>query len=82
MKSYTGFWLPGLHLTLTHSKGQGQGYAGFDTEYLEDGETAAKILMPSNSKSCMGFLLAKLHFTVSHSKGQGQGHAYFDNEYL
>ena len=33
-----GFQLAYLHLTLTKSKGYGQGHAHFDSEYLENGD--------------------------------------------
>ena len=33
-----GLWLAYLHLTLTHSKGQDQGHAHFDSEYIGNGE--------------------------------------------
>ena len=37
-----GFRLAFSHLTLTNSKGQGQGHAPFDDEYLGNGEIQCK----------------------------------------
>ena len=37
MKSYLGVRLAYLHLALTNSKGEYQGHAHFDFEYLENG---------------------------------------------
>ena len=42
MKSYVGVQLTYLHLTLTISKGQSQGHAHFDDEYLGNGNTWCK----------------------------------------
>ena len=37
-----GFRLLHFHLTLNHYKGQGQGYACFNSEYLESGDRYEK----------------------------------------
>ena len=34
-----------LHLTLTHSKGRGQGHAQLDSEYLGNGDRSGKIII-------------------------------------
>ena len=41
-KSCVGFWLTDLHLTVAHSKGQGQGNAPFDNEYPWNGNRYGK----------------------------------------
>ena len=73
-----------LHLTLAHSKGEGQGHAHLDNEYLGNCDIGSELLVPSNNKSCKGFRCAYLNLNLAHSKdqGQGQGHAHFDSEYF
>ena len=39
-----GFLLAYLYFTLPHSKGQGQGHAYFDNEYLENGNRQDEII--------------------------------------
>ena len=41
-KSYVAFRLVYAHLILTHSKGQGQGHAHFNCEYIPNGDKYLK----------------------------------------
>ena len=82
-KSCISFRLTYLHLTLAHSKAQGQGHPHFDCEYLYQWwQIWQTLLLSSNSMSCLGFRFAYLHFTLDHSKGQGEGRAHFYCKHL
>ena len=61
-----------LHLTLVHSKGQGQDHARCDCEYLANGDRANNLLLPTNRKSYTDFPLEYLKLVQAHSKGQSQ----------
>ena len=67
-----------LHLTLIHSKRQGQGHAHFDNEYLGHGDKLGKITILIKQQVMYGVSIGV--FTLANSKGQGLGHAYFDSE--
>ena len=81
-KSCIGFWLTYLHLTLAHSKDQGQSH--IYNEYLRNGDKLVQLTIALNlqvmSKSYFDFQY--FHLTVAHSKGQGQGYKDIYNEYF
>ena len=55
-----------LHLTLARSKGQSQGHAHFDCEYLVNGDRQGEyLLLPTRMKSPIGFRMVYLHFTLA-----------------
>ena len=71
-KSYMGFHLQYLYLTLAHCKIQGQGHVHFHNEYLGNGERYGENYVCH--QICMGFRLACAHSTTRF-EGQGQGYA-------
>ena len=66
-----GVWLAYLHLTLTHSKCQGQGHAYFNCKYVENSWKIEKY------KTFLIYI-----WFVSYSKRQGQGHVHFSYIYI
>ena len=73
-----------LHLFLAHSKGQTQGHANFDYEYLINGDRWDKYCYCQYIESCLcafDWCIYYMHLTLSHFKYHSQGHANFDCEY-
>ena len=83
-KSYMAFRLAYLHLTLGHSKGQGQGYTYFDWISHKRWQIWQSLQLSTHRKSHVAFQLLYLHLILAHSEfqGQGQGQGHFDCEYL
>ena len=77
------FRLTYLHLTLAHSKGQSQGHAHLDGEYLaNDARLDEDCNFEHLGMQHVDFRLVYLHFILVHSKWYCQGHAHFDGKYL
>ena len=66
-----------LHLTVALSKGQGQGHAHFECEYITNGKRYS-IAIDIKMKLHKGFRSAYADLILSHSRGQSQGHVHFD----
>ena len=62
------FRLAYLHLTLVHSKGQGQAHFDFNISQMVTDRT--NITIASIIMSLVGFQLAYLELTLTYSKGQ------------
>ena len=72
-KSHTAFPLTYLHLTLTHSKDQGQGHTHFDYESHKRMADGTNIAIADSLEAARRLRLTYVHLTLAHSKGQGQG---------
>ena len=69
-------------MMLTNSKGQGQGYAHYDSKYLGNSDRWGKHYYHHQIASHIWVLVCIFTFTLVRSNGQIQCHAHFDNEYL
>ena len=84
---YWGFRLAycsNFRFTFAPYKGQGEGHAHLDCEYLAKtvrsiGQNITTAI--TYGKSCIGFRLACLRLAVADSKGQDQGRTHFDCKY-
>ena len=75
------FQLACVHFILTNSKGQGQGHAHFDSEYLGNVSDKVKITIVMKKLVTYGLLIGLYYFDLTDLGDQWQDHVHFYCEY-